>query len=67
MRTTYSFILHDCAKRLDLDLSSMVGSMVTFIPANGSTTTSLVCLNCLVAIYGKNFMTDLVFFIVEST
>lgn len=57
---TYSFISLDCAKRLDLKLPYMVGSMVISTPTNGSVTTSLVCLKCPLTIVGKIFAMDLV-------
>lgn len=55
---TYSFISLDCAKRLELKLSSMVRSMVIDTLANGSVTTSFVCLKCPLTIYGKSFSMD---------
>lgn len=58
--TTHSLISLDCAKILDLKLSSMVGSMVIDTSANGSITTSLVCLKCPFTIYGKSFAMELV-------
>ncbi|XP_050897713.1 uncharacterized protein LOC127104575 [Lathyrus oleraceus] len=58
--TTHSFISLDYAKRLELKLSSMVGSMVVDTPGNGLVTTSLVCLKCPLIIYGKSFVMDLV-------
>lgn len=54
------FISLDYAKRLDLNLSFMVGSVVIDTPDNGSLTTSLVCLKCPLTIYGKSFSMDLV-------
>ncbi|XP_050897050.1 uncharacterized protein LOC127103852 [Lathyrus oleraceus] len=57
---THSFISLNCAKRLDLNLSSMVGSIVIDTLTSGSVTTSLVCLKCPLTIYGKNFAIDLV-------
>ncbi|XP_050897171.1 uncharacterized protein LOC127103987 [Lathyrus oleraceus] len=56
---THSFISLDCATRLDLKLSSMVGSLVIDTSTNGSMTTVLVCLSCPLTIYGKNFAMDL--------
>ncbi|XP_050885333.1 uncharacterized protein LOC127089884 [Lathyrus oleraceus] len=56
----YSFILFDCAERLGLKLYVMGGSMVINTPTNGSVTTSWVCLNCPLTIYGKSFGMDLV-------
>lgn len=56
---TYSLISFDCAKRLGLYLSSMVGSMIVDTPALGLVTTSLVCSNCPL-IYGKKFGINLV-------
>lgn len=64
---TYSFISTGCVKKLDLVVSSMNGSMVIDTPVSGSVTTSLVCLNCPLTIYGRDFGIDLVFFTVEST
>lgn len=57
---THSFISLDYSKRLDLKLSSMVGSMVIDTPTNDSVTISLVCLKCPLTIYGKSFTMDLV-------
>ncbi|XP_050890552.1 uncharacterized protein LOC127095958 [Lathyrus oleraceus] len=61
MGATYSFISLDCAKRLDLKLSYMVGSMVIDTSTNGPVTTSLVCLKFPLTIYGKSFVMDLVY------
>ncbi|XP_050877296.1 uncharacterized protein LOC127081050 [Lathyrus oleraceus] len=58
--TTYSFISFDCDKRLGFKLLSMVGSIIVVTPALGPMTTSLVCFNCPLTIYGKNFGIDLV-------
>lgn len=57
---THSFIDLDCAKRLNLELSDMNGSMVIVTPAMGSVTTSSVCLNCPLSIFGRNFGMNLV-------
>lgn len=57
---TYSFVSLDCAKRLGLKLSSMVGSMVVDTPTLGLVTTLWVSLNCSLTIYGKSFGMDLV-------
>ncbi|XP_050877856.1 uncharacterized protein LOC127081669 [Lathyrus oleraceus] len=56
----YSFISIDHVKRLGLMVSAMNGNMVINTPANGSVTTSLVCLKCLLIIYGRDFSADLV-------
>lgn len=57
---THSFIALDCAKRLNIELYDMNGSMVIDTPAMGSVTTSSVCLNCSLSIFGRNFGMDLV-------
>ena len=57
---THSFISLDCAERLKLDISGMRGSMVVDTPASGSVTTSLVCRNCPIEIFGRGFGMDLV-------
>lgn len=51
----HSFISLDCAKNLNLEISHMVGSMVIDTPTSGLVTTSLVCSNCALTIYGKDF------------
>ncbi|XP_050918503.1 uncharacterized protein LOC127135922 [Lathyrus oleraceus] len=55
----HSFISLDYAKRLNLELSIMRGSMVTYTPAMGSVTTSSVCLKCPLNICDKDFEVDL--------
>lgn len=60
MGATYSFISLDCANRLELNLSFMVGSMAIDTPSNCSITTSLVCLEYPLTIYGKSFAINLV-------
>lgn len=50
----------DCAEKLGLKLYFMVGSMVIDTSANDSVTTSWVCLNFLLTIYGKSFGMGLV-------
>ena len=57
---THSFIALDCAKRLNLEISNMDGSMVIDTPASGSVTTSYVCRNCPIVIFGRGFGMDLV-------
>lgn len=54
----HSFISADYVKRLNLVAFSMNGNMVIDTLANGSVTTSLVCLNCLLEIYGRDFGID---------
>lgn len=48
--------------RLNLEVSAMNGSIVIDTQANGSVTTSLVCLNCPLTIYGRYFGINLVSF-----
>jgi hypothetical protein len=57
---THSFISLDCVERLNLETSVMSSRMVIDTPANGSVTTKLVCVNCPVTVYGRNFGMDLV-------
>src|ERR1044072_6366264 len=57
---THSFIALDCAKRLNLEISNLDGSMVIDTPASGSVTTSYVCRNCPIVIFGRGFGMDLV-------
>src|ERR1044072_3115956 len=57
---THSFIALDCAKRLNLEISNMDGSMVIDTLASGSVTTSYVCRNCPVVIFDRGFVMDLV-------
>lgn len=58
---TRSFISVKCVKRLNLVVSIMNGSMVIDTSTNGSMTTSLVCLNFHLTVYGKEFDIDLVY------
>ncbi|XP_050896238.1 uncharacterized protein LOC127102975 [Lathyrus oleraceus] len=57
---THSFISLDCAKRLNLELFVMCGSMVIDTSTMGSVTTSPVCLKCRLNICDKDFEVDLV-------
>ncbi|XP_058782496.1 uncharacterized protein LOC131656981, partial [Vicia villosa] len=57
---THSFISLDCAKRLNLEISDIHGSMIIDTPASGSVTTSFACLNCPIDIFGREFGMDLV-------
>ncbi|XP_050876860.1 uncharacterized protein LOC127080589 [Lathyrus oleraceus] len=57
---THSCISLDCAKRLNLELSVMLRSMVIDTLAMGSMTTSSICLKCSLNIYDKDFEVDLV-------
>lgn len=56
------FISLDCVKRLNLEVSSKNGSMFIDTSTNGSVTTTMVCLNCPLTIYGKDFGVDLICF-----
>lgn len=53
-------IFIECAERLNLEVSILNGGMVIDTPTNGLVTTSLVCLNCPLTIYGRDFGIDLV-------
>ncbi|XP_050890823.1 uncharacterized protein LOC127096273 [Lathyrus oleraceus] len=55
----HSFVSLNCAERLDLKLSSMVGSMIVDTPTLGPITILWVSLNCPLSIYGKSFGMDL--------
>ncbi|XP_050914936.1 uncharacterized protein LOC127129865 [Lathyrus oleraceus] len=57
---THSFISLDYAKRLNLELCVMRGSMVIDTPTMGSVTTSSVRLKCPLNICDKDFEVDLV-------
>ncbi|XP_050908621.1 uncharacterized protein LOC127122305 [Lathyrus oleraceus] len=57
---THSFIYLDWAKRLNLELSVMRGSMIIDTPVMGSVTSSSVCLKCPLNICDKYFEVDLV-------
>ncbi|XP_050891869.1 uncharacterized protein LOC127097414 [Lathyrus oleraceus] len=57
---TYLFISLDCEKRLNLELSSMGGSKVIDTFVMGFITTYLVCLNCPLSIFDRDFRIDLV-------
>lgn len=58
---THSFISLDYATKLSLVVPVMSVSMVIDTPTNGSMTTSLVCLNFLLTIYGREFRVDLIY------
>lgn len=57
---THSFIYVDCLKRFNLEVSSMNGRMVIDTSNNGSVTTMIICLRCLMTVYGMDFIIDLV-------
>lgn len=59
---THLFISTKYVSRLNLEVSTMSGSMVIDALANGSMTTLLVCLNYPLTIYGRYFGIDLVCF-----
>ena len=54
---THSFISHECATKLELDIN---GSMVINTPSSGYVTTTYICLKFPLTIYGKSFVMDLV-------
>ncbi|XP_058774640.1 uncharacterized protein LOC131648926 [Vicia villosa] len=58
---THWFIVAECVERLGLVLYSMNGEMVVEVPTKGSVTTSLVCLKCLLSIFDRDFVIDLVY------
>ncbi|XP_050889250.1 uncharacterized protein LOC127094465 [Lathyrus oleraceus] len=60
MGETHSFVSTKCVKRLNLEVSAMNDNMVLDTPYNGSVTTSLVCVNCPLTIYDRDFWIDLV-------
>jgi len=59
---THSFISLSCAKSLNLAMSLMLRGMVIDTPTNGSVTTSLVCVKCLVNFGNVDFELNLVCF-----
>lgn len=59
---THLFISHDCVIKLDFVVSPMKGSMALDTPTNGFVTTLLVCLNCPLLVYGKDFGVGLICF-----
>lgn len=54
------FLYVECVKRLNMEVSDMNGSMVIDTPANGLVATLLVCVNCPLTIYSREFGIDLV-------
>ncbi|XP_050896428.1 uncharacterized protein LOC127103199 [Lathyrus oleraceus] len=58
---THSFISADCVEKLNMEICYMVESKVIDTPTNGSMTTSWICLNFPLTMYGKEFGIDLVF------
>ena len=61
------FLSAECVSRLNLEVSTMSGSMINDTLVNGSVTTSLVCLNCPVTIFGERFWDELSVFASMST
>lgn len=61
MGATHSFISLDCAIKLNLQVSYIVEIIVIDTLTNGLVTTSWVCLNFTLTIYGKDFCIDLVY------
>lgn len=61
MGAAHLFISIDYVKRLGLGVSTLSSGLVIDNPTNGSMTNSLICLNCLVSIYGRDFGVDLIF------
>lgn len=59
MYMTHSFIFVECVSRLKLDASTMNGNMIIDTLASGSVTTSLVCLNFPLTIFGRYFGMEL--------
>jgi len=57
---THCFIVVNCASKLGLVVLNMNREMVVETPAKGSVTTSLVCLKCLLSMFGRDFEVDLV-------
>lgn len=57
---THSFICAEYVSKLNLEVSTISGNMVIDTSVNGSMTTSLVCLNCPLTIFGRDFGIDLV-------
>ncbi|XP_050919045.1 uncharacterized protein LOC127136541 [Lathyrus oleraceus] len=58
-RNTFVCLL-DCAERLSLKLPSIVGNMIIETPTLGQVTTSWVCLNIPLTVFGKKIGMDLV-------
>ena len=57
---THSFISVDYVKRLGLVVSTLSSGLVIDTLTNGSVTTSLVCVKCILTIYGRDFRVDLI-------
>lgn len=61
MGATHSFIFANCVRKVGLILCTLNSGLLINTPANESVTTSLVCLNIPLSIYGKDFVIDLTF------
>lgn len=57
---THSFISANCVRKIGLVLSTLNDGLVVDTLANSAVTTSLVCMNCPLSIYGKDFGIDLI-------
>ena len=59
----HSFISCSCVEKLKLFVSSLNNDLVVETPTSGSVLTSVVSLNCLVEIFDRKFLINLIFFI----
>ncbi|XP_058750263.1 uncharacterized protein LOC131623281 [Vicia villosa] len=57
---THCFIVVDYVKRLGLVLSFMNGEMIVDTTANGPVTTYLICLQCPLSMFDRDFAVDLI-------
>lgn len=57
----HSFISHDCVRRLNLKVYFMRFVMTIDTLASGSIATTLVCLNCHLSIYSRDFGVDFIY------
>lgn len=57
---THSFIFANCVRKVGLVLSTLNSGLIIDTSTNGSVTTSLVCMNCPLSIYGKEFGIDII-------
>jgi len=59
----HSFMSYSCVEKLKLFVSSLNNDLVEETPTSGSVLTSVVSLNCLVEIFDRKFLINLIFFI----
>jgi len=63
---SYSFISHDCVKKLGLSTRDLGCELIVSTPASGQVSTNYACVGCSNEVEGRRFKVNLVYMSLEG-